>query len=133
MAEGKSYNPVQYSFFIGKDQVVLRAENSKELAALFEGFVSEVDGGESDISRILNAINTIKGAGLLIVNPSLDVTPAQNNRQPARDVGPAERTANGKSCKECGGPMTYKSGTNAAGKAWSGWFCSVKNHPPIWG
>ena len=35
-------------------------------------------------------------------------------------------------CPICKQPMTPKQGVSKAGKPWKGYFCSNRDHPPVW-
>lgn len=48
------------------------------------------------------------------------------------DEPPMDETPDGKGCPVCGQPMKYKEGISKAGKPYRGYFCSVKDHPPVW-
>jgi hypothetical protein len=134
------FPPLQYSLFIGKDQLVIRASNVSELVDIFDTLnepYGEEPDAESAFSRILNRINELKASGLLVVNPALDLpnsgprnaasAPAPTYRSPATPSPDAPMCSE----RDCGRPLTKRSGEKN-GKLWSGWFCDVKGHKVIW-
>jgi len=54
--------------------------------------------------------------------------------QVGRENAPQATTeAQERFCATCGEKMEIKTGTSKkTGKPWKGWFCSVKEHDPIW-
>lgn len=71
------------------------------------------------------------------VRPAAQQQPVQSPPTWAAPQEPTSQpTSQGetKFCGQCGKPMAFKSGFNQAKqKAWSGYFCPEKGHPPVWG
>lgn len=132
---------IQYSAFVGKDQIVLRGDTADEIADNVNALVDEIEGNPSRISDILNGIKMIRAAALVIDPVSASAAaPNPPSTQPERGAyKPREAThspqpSGGKSCNICGAPATFRSGTNAVtGKQWEGWFCQDRTHKPQFG
>ena len=129
---------LQYSTFIGKDQLVIRADSVEDLVKIVNALAGPEDGDtESAYSEILNATQRIKAAGLVGMNPALDVTSptAPSVRAQAPSQRPAATSGDGKACPTCSGAMELRSGGggDTGKKPWKGWFCLAdKKHSPVW-
>ncbi len=128
---------IQYSTFIGNDQLVMRTDSVEELVEIVTALAgSETESGESAYSIVLNATQRIKAVGLVGMNPALN---ASAPTPPTMRAGsaPPQRQAQGsdKACNQCGAAMEMRSGGggDTGKKAWKGWFCTAnKSHSPIW-
>lgn len=142
MSEDNGYPGIQVSFFLGdprgkNQQVVIRGENPAAVADQLEALTSEADG-ESVISRIINSLNTVQAANMLLGAPNYSSPPAES--APARQSTWSNRQNNSSSsgntdglqCQQCGAPAQRRSGEKN-GKTWSGVFCTDNKQHVQWG
>lgn len=129
--EDMQYPVLQYSFFLGKDQVVIRAGSTEEFASILAELTDSIEGQPSLISGLLDDIKALKIAGVLAF-PEEKPTSAAPAKGEYRGRGNGD-SSSGLTCKECGSPAEARSGVSAkTGKPWSGTFCKGNKDHVVW-
>lgn len=114
------YPEVQYSFFVGKDQFVIRGNTMDDVKEHLNRLVMEVPDETSLVSDILNDVETIRTAGILISGVA--------NHGPIREQAqPAANSANSANTDPygCTHGRIRKSGIDSkTGKEWVAHYCT---------
>jgi hypothetical protein len=135
----EAFPKIQYSFFAGKDQIVIRADSVEELNSLMSSLTELDESGESYASMLFNASEAAQAAGRVIFTQ-----PAQQPHQPAggssgngrgayrgrgnnngNNNGNGNGGGNGNRCSKCGsGNVSWVSGiSKRTDKPYKGWKC----------
>lgn len=109
-----------------------------------EGFINKNSALENAETSAVGRALAMMGIGVIESIASADeIKKAQNHDMVEREFQKIEDEMDRdpltthqpldseKICPECNGIMKHKTGVKN-GKTWSGWFCSVKGHKPIW-
>lgn len=120
----EGYPAAQLAFFLpGKAQIVFRGDNATVLRDMLAELTDSFGDDPALISDILNGLNAVESAAVLISGASHTKTNAVGYTPPTQAApGRPAATSDGTPICGCGQPRVYRSGNGPTG-AWAAFYC----------